>query len=88
MGKRKSSRKVQKAVQKPKLDKVFDCPFCNHTKTVEVKFTWKEKIGSISCRVCAASWQTTITHLSEPIDLYADWIDACEQQKLKDSPLQ
>ncbi len=36
MGKRKASKKVAKKVQ-PKLETVFDCPFCNHTKTVEVK---------------------------------------------------
>ena len=36
MGKRKVSKKVVKKLQ-PKLDRVFDCPFCNHSKTVEVE---------------------------------------------------
>lgn len=37
MGKRKSkSTKIMKAPP-PKVEKVFDCPFCNHSKTIEVK---------------------------------------------------
>ena len=36
MAKKKSRRKVVKIVQ-PKVSTVFDCPFCNHKKSVEVK---------------------------------------------------
>lgn len=71
-------------IAKPKLDEVFDCPFCNHNKTVEVEFRRKEGIANISCRICGASWRTEITSLSEPIDLYADWIDECERQNAED----
>lgn len=77
MGKRKSSRKVQKA-PRPKLEKVFDCPYCNHNKTVEVSFKKAEQRASISCRVCAVAWETRLTALTEAIDVYSDWIDACE----------
>lgn len=35
MGKRKGGRKVAKKA-KIKLDDVFDCPFCNNDKCVEV----------------------------------------------------
>ena len=35
MGKRKSGTRVVKK-QKIKLDDVFDCPFCNNDKCVEV----------------------------------------------------
>jgi transcription elongation factor Elf1 len=77
MGKRKSSRKVQKA-PKPKLEKVFDCPFCNHNKTVEICFKKADQKASISCRVCTVSWETKMTPLMEAIDVYSDWIDACE----------
>ncbi|OMJ69030.1 hypothetical protein SteCoe_33362 [Stentor coeruleus] len=78
MGKRKSSRKVQKA-PRPKLDRVFDCPFCNHNKTVEIMFKKQEHKASISCRVCTVSWETKTTALTEAIDVYSDWLDACEQ---------
>ena len=79
MGKRKSSKRVQKS-GRPKLEKVFDCPFCNHNKTVEVEIRYREKKGSISCRVCGAAWGTVVNHLTEAIDLYSDWIDECERQ--------
>jgi transcription elongation factor Elf1 len=37
MGKRKSRKtKIMKAAP-PKVEKVFDCPFCDHQKTIEVK---------------------------------------------------
>jgi len=78
MGKRKSSRVKQKA-PRPKLDTVFDCPFCNHKKTVEVNFEAGRTRANISCRVCAASWSNTVSALTEPIDLYSEWIDECQK---------
>lgn len=79
MGKRKASTRVRRP-PKPKLEKVFDCPFCNHTQTVEVLYHKDQKRASISCRVCAVSWDTSITALTEPIDVYSDWIDECAKQ--------
>ena len=32
----------------------------------------------ITCTVCLEDYQTTINFLSEPIDVYNDWVDACE----------
>lgn len=32
----------------------------------------------ITCRVCLEDYQTSINFLSEPIDVYNDWVDACE----------
>ena len=77
MGKRKSS-KVMAKPPPPKLDAIFDCPFCNHNKTVEVRFS-KGK-ASISCRICCANYEMLINNLTEPIDVYAEWIDECEKQ--------
>lgn len=36
MAKRKTGKRVKKRTI-IKLDKVFDCPFCNHERCVEVK---------------------------------------------------
>ena len=36
MGKRKSRAKIMKAAP-AKVAKVFDCPFCQHAQTIEVK---------------------------------------------------
>ena len=36
------------------------------------------KIGQVSCSKCNAKFECSITDLTEPIDMYSDWIDACE----------
>jgi transcription elongation factor Elf1 len=38
----------------------------------------KELLAVIKCRVCDAQYSTMITELSEPVDVYCQWIDACE----------
>ena len=38
----------------------------------------KAGVGSLSCRLCGAAYQTPIHHLSEPIDVFSEWLDACE----------
>lgn len=38
----------------------------------------QRNVGLIECRVCKENFQTNINYLSEPIDVYADWVDACE----------
>ncbi len=35
-------------------------------------------IGTLKCKICGQSFQTPINSLSQPIDLYSDWVDACE----------
>uniref|UniRef100_A0AAV2LJ87 Transcription elongation factor 1 homolog n=1 Tax=Knipowitschia caucasica TaxID=637954 RepID=A0AAV2LJ87_KNICA len=56
----------------------FTCPFCNHEKSCDVKMERTRNTGVISCTVCLEEFQTPITYLSEPVDVYSDWIDACE----------
>lgn len=79
MGKRKSSKQVRKAPS-AKLEKIFDCPFCFHDKTVEVVFMRELRKATISCRVCTVNWENKITPLTEPIDVFCDWVDECERQ--------
>ena len=79
MGKRKSKRKPppkQKRLQP--LDALFDCPFCNHEKSCDVELHKEKNVGLVTCRVCLEDFQTPITYLSEKVDVYSDWIDACE----------
>jgi transcription elongation factor Elf1 len=77
MGKRKSSKVAAKPAA-PKLDEIFDCPFCNHNQTVEVKFSRGN--ATISCRICTASFEMVTSNLTKPIDVYSEWIDECERQ--------
>lgn len=79
MGKRKSSKPPPKKVR-PKLDTTFNCPFCNSAKSVTCKLDWERDIGTVDCSVCKANYTTPVTHLTEPIDVYSDWIDACEEE--------
>lgn len=106
MGRRKSKRKPpakRKAIEP--LDQQFNCPFCNHEKSCEVKmyvlkiskgtnscmfktnmvfnfvYIYRDRARNtarIQCRVCLEDFQTTTNVLSEPIDVYNDWVDACE----------
>ncbi|RWS27613.1 transcription elongation factor 1-like isoform X1 [Leptotrombidium deliense] len=79
MAKRKSKRKPpskRKALEP--LETQFNCPFCNHEKSCDVKMDRQRNLGRISCRICLEDFQSSIHYLSEPIDVYSDWIDACE----------
>ncbi|EER08774.1 Transcription elongation factor, putative, partial [Perkinsus marinus ATCC 50983] len=59
--------KAMKAARpKPKLDTTFDCPFCNSEKCIEVLMDRHKKIG-------------TLRYLHEPVDVYAHWVDQCEE---------
>ncbi|XP_061686340.1 transcription elongation factor 1 homolog isoform X1 [Syngnathoides biaculeatus] len=79
MGRRKSKRKPPpKKKMTGDLATQFTCPFCNHEKSCDVKMERTRNTGIISCTVCLEEFQTPITYLSEPVDVYSDWIDACE----------
>ncbi|KAJ6794100.1 transcription elongation factor 1-like protein [Iris pallida] len=79
MGKRKSRAKPAPKKRMDKLDTVFCCPFCNHGSSVECIINMKELIGEAKCGICQESFSTAITALTEPIDIYSEWIDECER---------
>lgn len=79
MGRRKSKRKPgPKRKNIEPLDIMFNCPFCNHEKSCEVKMDKTKNAAKIQCTICMEDFQATINFLSEPIDVYNEWIDACE----------
>ncbi|KAF9083564.1 hypothetical protein BGX29_003207 [Mortierella sp. GBA35] len=77
MGKRKSSRKPQAKVKKT-LDSTFDCVSCFHEKSISCKLDFDQKVGHLQCRMCGVSFTCAINYLSHAVDVYHDWIDACE----------
>ncbi|KAK0425258.1 hypothetical protein QR680_009108 [Steinernema hermaphroditum] len=80
MGRRKATKKqAQKKSFMEPLDTLFACPFCQHERVCTVKMDYKLNLGFIRCNVCQEDFQTHIHSLSEPIDVYNDWIDACEE---------
>ncbi|EEB90735.1 hypothetical protein MPER_11018 [Moniliophthora perniciosa FA553] len=80
MGKRKkSSRKPAPARQKVPLDTTFTCLFCHHDNSVTVRIDRKEGIAQLVCRTCDQRYQSKVNHLTEPIDIYSEWIDAADE---------
>lgn len=89
MAKKKSSRKPVKKVRVV-LDTTFDCPFCNHNSCITVSVDKRiSMIGTLHCNKCNVSFETKVNVLSDPVDVYTDWIDAVEAvndpKALKDS---
>lgn len=76
-GKRKSSAKPQKKI-KQKLDTAFTCLFCNHESSITCTIDKKASIGTLNCKICGQNFQCPINSLSEPVDIYSNWIDACD----------
>ncbi|KAG9542955.1 hypothetical protein KCU98_g12925, partial [Aureobasidium melanogenum] len=78
MGKRKSASKPEAKKKREALATTFQCLFCNHENSVTVKIDKKASTGELSCKVCGQTFQTVINYLSAPIDVYSDWVDACD----------
>jgi len=80
MGRRKAAKKAKPKRKQLPVPTTFDCPFCNHEKTVECKMDKERQIGSIRCSICDASYQMITSYLSEPVDVYSEWLDKCEEE--------
>lgn len=79
MGKRKkSSRQPQGPKKRESLPTTFACLFCNHENSVIIKLDKKLGLGNLSCKVCGQRFQTGINYLSAAVDVYSDWVDACD----------
>ncbi|KAI2027307.1 hypothetical protein LOZ39_003605 [Ophidiomyces ophidiicola] len=89
MGKRKkSSRKPVGPKKREPLPTTFSCLFCNHENCVIIKLDKKVGLGSLkqtanSSLVFFERMKTNFTFtlfkdLSAAVDVYSDWIDACD----------
>lgn len=85
MGRRKKAAK--KVVKKLKLvvPKVFKCLFCNHEEAVVCQLDFNAMTGDLACRICDAKYQTSINNLTEPIDVFSDWIDEVTEKQQADN---
>ncbi|KAI5231654.1 hypothetical protein E4T42_02170 [Aureobasidium subglaciale] len=77
-GKRKSASKPEGKKKRETLSTTFQCLFCNHENSVSVKIDKKASTGELTCKVCGQTFQTVTNYLSAPIDVYSDWVDACD----------
>lgn len=66
---------------------VCDAPTRNVVETSPVSMCrdMEMKIGQVSCSKCGANFECKITPLHEAIDIYSEWIDACEQVREDDA---
>ena len=37
--------------------------------------------AELKCRICACTYTTTINSLSEPIDVYSEWLDETDERQ-------
>ncbi|CAM9359527.1 unnamed protein product [Heterosigma akashiwo] len=81
MGRRRAKQKKIKTKKKQVVPTTFKCPFCCHDDVVECKMDWNRGKGDLTCRICGANFQASINYLTEPIDLFSEWIDACEAEQ-------
>ncbi|EAX92931.1 hypothetical protein TVAG_335930 [Trichomonas vaginalis G3] len=86
MGKRKKSTpKVQKKFYR--LPKNFHCPYCNCEDSVHVTMDLKNLRADIHCVKCKEGVPNAkITKISEPIDVYDDWVDQIREQNKNFNP--
>ena len=85
MGRRKKAMKKVSKTKRAVLAKSFKCLFCHHDKSVNCKMDNKSMTGALQCTICDAKFQTQINSLSEPIDVFTEWIDEADVIFNKDS---
>jgi transcription elongation factor Elf1 len=79
MGKKKSRAvKIMKAAPL-KVAKTFDCPFCSHTQSIEVKLRRPLCKATLMCRICKVSYEMRLLKIQKEVDVYCSWIDKCEE---------
>ena len=82
---KKKSRAVVKTAVAPKVLKTFDCPFCSHLDTVEVKMERPKSRGTLMCRICSVSYmKQPLGKLTKEVDIYCEWIDLADEMNNPD----
>ncbi|KCZ75771.1 hypothetical protein H311_03242 [Anncaliia algerae PRA109] len=76
MGRKKTLRsKMKRKSAKSGLESRFNCPECSNENVVQCKVDKKINRGTAYCTICNASFTCKINNLSQPIDVYSNWID-------------
>lgn len=84
MGRRKKAAKKVVKKRRPTLSKTFKCFFCSSDKSVECKIDLrKSRTGTMQCSVCHAKFERPAHELTQPIDLYHQWLDETQHRRRK-----
>eukprot|EP00094_Tigriopus_californicus_P012118 TCALIF_11710-PA protein Name:"Similar to CG40228 Transcription elongation factor 1 homolog (Drosophila melanogaster)" AED:0.17 eAED:0.17 QI:0/0/0/0.5/1/1/2/0/87 len=71
MGRRKSKRTAgPKRKNLEALDVLFNCPFCNHERSCEVKMEKTKNTGRIQCNICLEDFQLDPILGAEPTNRF------------------
>jgi transcription elongation factor Elf1 len=85
MGKRRRAAKTVVKKVRPTVAKVFKCLFCNHDGAVQCKIDIRTMSGTLECNVCGAKYQTQTHALTEPIDVYTEWLDVTAERQAEET---
>lgn len=81
MGRKKTLRsKLKPKKRKSALESRFNCPECSNENVVQCKVDRKINRGSAFCTVCGASYGCSVNNLTQPIDVYSNWIDSLTEK--------
>ena len=80
MGRRRA--KATKVVKKssPPCRRSSSAPSATTRSASPRRWTTIKKRARSSAGVCAATYTATINYLSEPVDVFSEWIDQCEAE--------
>jgi|Deesub1362B_J571_1020462.scaffolds.fasta_scaffold03610_5 transcription elongation factor Elf1 len=73
MGRRRRRKKVIRRVIR-RLPSIFECPSCG-AQAIRIEMKKEEGIATIQCGSCGLTDTIRITPLSEPVDVYGEFID-------------
>ena len=63
---------------------IIPCSLYATEKSVHCELDRERDVGQVRCTLCGEHWEDKINALSEPIDIYSAWIDACENENKGD----
>lgn len=80
MAKRKAKR-VKKKFVPLRADKKFSCLECHREQMVECRLDYQRDKGRARCGACECVFVCDINKLSQPIDVYSEWVDSKAQRR-------
>ncbi len=78
MGRRR--RKITHRRQIRTTPTIFGCPKCGRS-AVRVELDYKVGQGLVFCGNCECQATIPITSITEPVDVYGDWVDIVSQER-------
>lgn len=84
MGRKKARRTQARPQRQAKQERRFNCLVCNQEQVVKCTVDHYENRGTAQCTVCDATYRCSTNRLSQPIDVYASWVD--EEEGASRSP--